>query len=325
MPHSLAFRLPSRHLLLSFLLLGAAHGCDFRPSPQDPVFSSEDEGTATPPRIPGGTCSGPRDCATDQVCSESVCVAARTSVRGELLSAAAVQQAEAGDASGAAETYVASIAAYDTAELQPPGATLCRAALSMLNATLRADAREAAARMGDRCLRSTLPGDPLRTRVIAALGRMRYDGLNLAAFDQPEPPERFFTETPARPDPNRVSVTFEVAPVDSRSFDPVMTALQGDAARAVAQDCFLQDWEVRHEAQAQAGFQVRYFSRLRDMGSYDAYPAELELEQQSLAQEGFEPCLARALPGVVELPRSLSRSVSYETTMTVQASLGGSE
>ena len=38
--------------------------------------------------------------------------------------------------------------------------------------------------MADRCLRATLPSDPLRVRVIAALGRMRYDGLNLGV--QPE-------------------------------------------------------------------------------------------------------------------------------------------
>ncbi|MCA9533367.1 MAG: hypothetical protein KC593_06810 [Myxococcales bacterium] len=309
---------------MAVLLLGSS-ACELRPSNPDPVFSSPEEGTATPPRIPGATCAGPRDCAADQVCSGAVCVAARTCVRAELLSVAAAQQAEAGDPSGAADTYVQAIEAFDAASVTPPGATLCRAAHSMLIATLQADARERAARMADRCLRGTLPGDPLRARVIGALGRMRYDGLNLAAFDLPEPPERYFTEAPARPDPNRVQVTFEVTPLESRAFDPIVAALQGDAARAAAQDCFLQDWEVRHEQEASAGFQVRFFSRLRDMGSYDTYPAELELDAQSLAQEGFEPCLARALPGVVELPSSLSRVVSYETAMTVHAALQGSE
>jgi hypothetical protein len=104
-----------------------------------------------------------------------------------------------------------------------------------------------------------------------------------------------------------------------------MAGLQSDAARAVAQDCFLQDWEVRHEASAEASFQVRFFSRLRDMGSYDAYPAELELTPQSLAQEGFEPCLARSLPSVLDLPTSMSRTVSYETAMTINASLDRAE
>ena len=303
----------------------ATGGCDLRPSVPDPVFSSAADGTATPPRIPGATCGGPGDCATDQVCSESVCIAARTSVRAELLGASAAQQAEGGDASGAAETYVLAVEAFEANELAPPGTVLCRAAQSMLNATMRAEARERAARMADRCLRATLPSDPLRVRVIAALGRMRYDGLNLAAFDLPEPPERYFTETPARPDPNLVAVTFDVAPLDSRSFDPVVAALQSDASRAVAQDCFLQDWEVHHETAAAASFQVHFFSRLRDMGSYDAYPAELELIAQSLAQEGFEPCLARSLPGVLELPTSMSRTVSYETTMTINASLERTE
>jgi len=318
-----------RHALspLAALLTLGLVGCDFHPGNResDPVFTSDEEGSATPPRIPGATCGGPSDCASDQVCLEATCVGARTSVKAELLAAAAAQQTEAGDAAGAAASYQEAIEAYEAAEITPPGAVLCRAAQSILSVTQQAEGRERAARMADRCLRQTLPGDHLRGRVIAALGRMRYDGLNLAAFDLPEPPATFFTETPARPDPNRVRVTIEVAPLESSSFAPIITALEGEAAQAAAQDCFLQDWEVRHEQQAAASFQVRFSSRLRDMGSYDAYPAELELVQQSLAQEGFEPCLSRVLPAVVELPNSLGRVVSYETTMTVSATLQASE
>ncbi len=309
-------------LLAVALLACDRHAADAQP---DPVFASEDDGSAARPRIPGATCGGPSDCAADQVCLNATCVGARTSVRAELLTAGAALQSEAGDIAGAAASYQEAVEAYEAAEITPPGAVLCRAALTFLNMTHQADTRERAARMADRCLRQTLPGDPLRERVIAALGRMRYDGLNLGAFDLPEAPAAFFTEAPARPDPNRVQVTIAVVPLESSSFAPIVTALQGDAARAAAQDCFLQDWEVRHEQQAAASFQVRFSSRLRDMGSYDAYPAELELVQQSLAQEGFEPCLARVLPSVVELPTSLGRVVSYETTMTVNATLAATE
>lgn len=324
MPNSpLRYALPS--LAVALVLALAACGFQSSPPEADPVFTSDDEASATPPRIPGATCGGPSDCASDQVCLNATCVGARTSVKAELLAGAAAQQSEAGDATGAAATYQEAIEAYEAAEIPPPGAVLCRAAQSILSVTQQAEGRERAARMADRCLRQTLPGDPSRDRVITALGRMRYDGLNLAAFDLPEAPASFFTETPARPDPNRVQVTLQVTPLESSSFAPIVTALQGDAARAAAQDCFLQDWEVRHEQQATASFQVRFFSRLRDMGSYDAYPAELELVQQSLAQEGFEPCLARVLPAVVELPSSLGRVVSYETTMTVSATLQAGE
>ena len=63
---------------------------------------------------------------------------------------------------------------------------------------------------------------------------------------------------------------------------------------------------------------------MRDMGNYDAFPAELELEPGSEAQEGFEPCIARALPALADLPEDMRRPLSYETNMTVRATLGSS-
>ena len=60
-------------------------------------------------------------------------------------------------------------------------------------------AREEAARRADRCFRASLPGDPSRARTLEALGRLRHDGLALAAFDADEAPERFFTEQQGRP------------------------------------------------------------------------------------------------------------------------------
>ena len=51
------------------------------------------------------------------------------------------------------------------------------------------------------------------------------------------------------------------------------------------------------------------------LAEYPALQVELDLSDRlrPLAQEGFEPCLARVLPSVVELPTSLGRVVSYET------------
>lgn len=308
-------------LLGAVLVGGALAMCDFSPASGGGSASAQDgdDSRASPPALVGATCTRTSDCHSGQACVESTCQAVATSARGEILAAAAGVQFNAGDLDGATESYNAAVESFNAMDLDPPPGVLCRAATLILDGRVPEN-REAAARMAHRCLQLTLPGDPTRATVVTTLARLRHDGLNLAGFDADEAPASLFSARAARPSPDRVRAQITIDEVDSRTFRPVREALESDTVQAAVQDCFLQDWEIRHENEAAADITVRMTSTMRDHGSYDSYPVELAFEQSTMAQEGLEPCIAAALPALIETPR-VSRVVSYETHFRVQASL----
>jgi len=270
----------------------------------------------------GASCAGREDCTTDQICVHGVCSYRLTSAAGEVLAAAARGQVEAGDLEGAVRTYDQAIAAFDAAEAPVPSRVVCGAATAALRAARAPETRELAAKSADRCFRKSLPGAPERAEVQSALARLRYDGLDLARFDRPEPADRFFSAPPSRPTVDAIDIAIDMAQQqDQPGYTELREALQGEAAMRSVADCFIQDWELRHERQASAALTLKLTTRMRDMGDYDAFEGTVEVLKTGAAEEGFEPCLAAALTTALGTGPRMSRAVIWQAPFEVAARL----
>lgn len=284
-----------------------------------PVVDEAGEPIALPA---GSACTGTGDCPESQVCVEAHCRHVATSASGEILATAARAQFAAGDLEGAVRTFDQAIDAYARAGAPAPPGLLCSAAQASLS-TGDAALRESAAARADACLRGSLPGDPDRASVLAALGRLRFDGIELAAFDADEPPERFFTQEPSRPTVDAIRIQLSLPDETASGWDRVREVLEGESAQRAMADCFVQDWEIRHERSAEAALVLAFSTRMRDMGDYDVFTPEIQVSQASVTQEGFEPCLAGALGAVLsaETPRSMGRVVAWQAPIEIRANL----
>lgn len=272
----------------------------------------------------GATCSGRDDCTSDQVCVDARCRYRDTSVAGEVLASAAEAQAESGDWNGALETYDQAFRAFETADAPVPPEIACGAAELILRTATDAEARERGARRADLCFRITVPGDARRLAVRRALARLRYEGLEIALFDREDPAERFFTQDPSRPTVDAVQVDVQMPDLDpheSSSHTAIRERLRSeDGVRAIA-ECFIQDWDANHDRSATADLRMSYATRLRDMGSYDVYEPVIEIAQTSTAQDGFEPCLAAALPALFDPEDRSLRGEAWEQAVRITARL----
>jgi hypothetical protein len=328
------------HRLIALSLLAAVcalplHACNRRGSTLDPrggdpalpgatieSASGADPATPTAPtkRPPSGTtCGGRDDCPSDQVCVDGTCRYRETSVAGEILAASATALVEAGDWEGAIRTYDDAMQAYNDAHAPVPADLLCHSASILLSTSTDAEGRERGARRADQCFRSSLPGYPAREDVRRAVARLRFEGLDVALFDRAEPAERFFTGDVSRPTIDALAIDIQVPEgEDAAALAPLRTALATDSARRAIAECFVQDWEVRHEREARASLVVRFATHLRDMGTYDVYEPELTFEQTTVSQDGFEPCVAGALQTAITFPRG-ARTVAWQTTVDIDA------
>jgi hypothetical protein len=322
-----------RWTFVAFCLL-AVVGCNRRaplttvppPGPSAPAPPGAEpppgapEAAATTRRPPSGTsCAGRDDCPSDQICVERHCRYRESSVAGEILAAAAAAQVEAGDWEGGMRAFDDAIAAYDAAHRPVPPEILCGSAALILRTSTDAEGRERGARRADQCFRASVPGLPAREDVARALSRLRFEGLDSSLFERADPAERFFTGEATRPTLDALTISV-VVPEDEdlAGLAAVRSALNEEAARRAIGECFEQDWESRHERSAHATLVLRYATRLHDMGLYDTYEPELTFERVTVAEDGFEPCLASALSGVVPVPRS-GRVVSWQTSVEIDA------
>jgi len=289
-------------------------GCQRRPSPTsgggdesgstqtDTTGASGDRAQASRRPPAGATCSGRDDCTSDQVCVEGRCRYRATSVSGEILAAAAHAQGATGDWGGAIETYQASFARFHEQDAPIPPSVVCAAAELTLRSASDPEGRERGARQADLCFRTTVPAHPARQGVMQALARLRYEGLDISLFDAEEPAERFFTQDPSRPTVDVVETEIEMPELEppKRSHAAVSERLESEDGRRTIAECFVQDWENRHESSAMAELVIRHTTRLQDMGSYDVYVPQIEIEGSTGAEEGFEHCLAQGLPGLFD-------------------------
>ncbi len=318
-----------RHLrvLVTACLLTLITGCPPRPDASNADASAgtrpgADAPNYAPTGVPSGTtCGGRSDCAGEQVCVASVCRFRRSSVMGEVLTTAAMAQLEAGDVSGAVRTYDRVLEAYEAHDAPVPAEVLCGAAGAALRAAETPEEREIAARRADACFRGSLPGDESRRQVERAVGRLRYDGLDLSLFDRDQPAARFFTEDPSRPTVDAVEIALELPDRDIAGYEAVRASLQSeDATRAIA-GCFIRDWESRHERSASAALTVDLTTRLRDMGDYDVYTGQISITPTGDAAGGFVDCVAQALTGLFERGPRLGRSISWREEIEVTTRL----
>lgn len=273
-------------------------------------------GSSRPPA--GTTCEGREDCPSDQVCVDHVCRYRETSIAGEILASAAEGQVVAGDFEGAIRTYDQAIEHFDTAHAPVPPEVLCASASLILRTARDAEARERGARRADACFRSSVPGGPGRNEVRRAVARLRFEGLDTALFDRTEPAERFFTQEPSRPTVDALAIDVQLPESEDPGADQVREQLAGEAAHRAIAECFVQDWELRHERSAEAHLVMRYSTRLHDMGTYDTYEPEIAIEQTTVAEDGFEPCVARSLATAITAPRG-SRVVAWQTNLEITA------
>jgi hypothetical protein len=325
----MTFRRPlARATLLAgvALLAGLAFvACNRRGSTLDPrgeptgttTATADDTDTAPSKRPPTGTsCAGRDDCPSDQVCVDRSCRYRTTSIAGEILSTSAAAQVEAGDWEGAVRTYDQAIEAFNTAHAPVPPELLCESAAIILRTSTDAEGRERGAQRADRCFRSSLPGFPPREEVRRAVARLRFEGLDVALFDRADPAERFFTAEPSRPTVDALAIDLQLPESEEHGIEPLRAQLAGDAARRAIAECFVQDWELRHERSASASLVVRFSTRLHDMGTYDVYEPELIIERTTAAEDGFEPCVAAALPSAITFPRG-ARVVAWQTSLDI--------
>jgi hypothetical protein len=300
------------------LALGACRG---RPSLLDNPPGDEGGGHGPTTRPPAGTtCEGRGDCPSDQVCVERECRYRDTSVAGEIFATAAAGQVEAGDWEGAIRTYDQAIEQFETAHAPVPPEILCASAALTLRTASDPEARERGARRADACFRASLPGAPEREEVRGAVARLRFEGLDTALFDRSEPAERFFTQEPSRPTVDALAIDVELPDSDEAGAREIREQLAGEAAHRAIADCFVQDWELRHERQAHASLILRYATHLHDMGTYDVFEPEISIEKTTVAEDGFEPCVARSLAAAITAPRG-SRTVAWQTNIEITAAV----
>ena len=312
---------------LCLLLIAALPSCKQRmtePSGQGGQGAAPREGVALqlPVGLPAGSsCTGRSDCAGDHVCVGGTCRYRKTSVRGEALAVAAKEQAEGGDRAGALRTYTRALEAYEQLEAPVPPSVLCGAARIALETARDEQSREAAAARADTCFRGSLPGNPEREAVLAALGQRRHEGLALAGFDQSQPPDRFFTEESSRPSVDAVAVTMSLpSRPDLPGYDTLETRLRADAAQRGIAECFLRDYEQRHEREARAALVLGFTTRLQQSGDFDVYAGQVAIGGAT-DDESFAGCVAEhlreeALPG----PR-LARMAAWQEPFEVLATL----
>ncbi|MCA9605106.1 MAG: hypothetical protein KC619_05905 [Myxococcales bacterium] len=269
----------------------------------------------------GATCTGREDCTSDQLCVEGQCDYRTTSVSGEILAAAAEAQEQTGDWEGAIETYQGAFDRFRQADAPVPPRIACAAAALTLRTARDPEARERGARQADLCFRSAVAGHPARLPVQRALARLRYEGLEIAHFDEDDPAERFFTSEQSRPTVDVVQVELQMPDLETepRSHGMIRERIQSDDGRRMVAECFVQDWELRHESEASAEVVVRYSSRLRDMGSYDVYEPQIAVDRTTTAEDGFEPCLARSLPDLFDPNQRGSRSEPWNQAVRITA------
>ncbi len=281
--------------------------------------SSSSSSSLELPALPAGTsCGRNADCPSEQVCVEASCRHRRTSVAGEILASSAQSLASAGDWDGAIATYRSAIEAFQATHAPVPAEVVCEQAALMLSTATDPEHREAGAVQADACFRASLPGFAPREEVRRAVARLRFQGLDVALFDDDEPAARFFTQEQSAPTVDAIELEAHITAEDLPGLEDVRAQLASDDAHRAMAECFIQDWEIRHEREARGALVLRYSTRMRDMGTYDAFTPELVAEKTSPGEDGFEPCLARALSATLTAPRA-GRVVSWQAPLEVGA------
>lgn len=271
------------------------------------------------PLPPGETCQATSDCDADRACVESRCRPIHTSVAGELLAATGRELFLGGDPIAAYESYREAMQAFERKDLPVPPEILCEAGEAAVIAGDHSVPRDQAARVVHECALVSLPGSSERAKALKALGRLRFDGLTPDRLDRETPADAYFTGKPARPSADAVQVSIEISDEKQQGWDEVKAQLESDLVRLAAVDCFMQAWEVNHGDSESASLEVKFRSRLRDMGAYDIYEGTPELTE--IPGDGFGPCVSRVLASKLGDSIRVRRTTSWTMPVRVTARL----
>lgn len=283
--------------------------------------------TAPPAAAPakvGSSCLRTSDCGEARLCVAQVCQHAASSASGEILLAAGRAQGKVGDTLNALRSFTEARLAYEKMDAPVPPALYCDAAMAALLAGAASEdvaMKEQGAKDAHLCFRHTLPGDAIRATVGAALAKLRFDGLDLALFDEETPAERYFTKPPSRPTPDAIDIALELSARELPGYEALGEQLRSEDAQRVIANCFIADWELKHGRQAQANVVLIFESRLKDMGYYDAYEPTLEIKGEGEAAQGFEPCVAEALATLLGTGPKVGRVTSWKEPLQIAARL----
>ncbi len=267
----------------------------------------------------GATCRGRQDCAHDHNCVHEVCRHQRTNVRAEILIEAARGLLTAGDTRSAVEAFDEGFDAYDASDAPIPPEALCDGAIAALQVREGDQVREHAARLADRCLRESLPGDARRVQVLAGLARLRHDGIDLNLFDAPDPPDQYYTLEPTVPGADSVAVQLRFADGDEAGYAQTRELLGTEAANRVIADCFAQEWSQSHARSLDAALLLDMSTRLRDVGDTRLYVGRVRVLPS--AADSFSECTAGALNSLLAQSIRLSRSAIWQQPLQIHARL----
>jgi hypothetical protein len=266
------------------------------------------------------------DCGRDDVCIEQHCRQTRTSAAGEVLAAAAATQVRQNQHALAVSGYTAAIDAYRKHGVNVPSDVLCSLAAASLRGASTREARELAAQHADQCLRASHPGASERTTVVHLLAEQRVEGLDPTHFDEQQPAVRFFTAEPDKPKLESVEIELDLPERDAPGFSELVAGVRAPEVRAMVSRCFIEDWERQRHNRSEASLRIKFQTRMRDMGDYDAFQPTLEVTRETapgstLAPSGFADCVMRGVEAALAPGPKLNRVVAWEERLHVVAHL----
>jgi len=254
-----------------------------------------------------------------------VCRGTKTSASGEILAALAASHAQQNQHAAAAQAFGSAVDAFKKQGSPVPTELFCGLAAASLQGASTREARELAARHADQCLRASTPGQPGRSAVVQLLAGLTTEGLDVAHFDEPQPAQVFFSAEPERPRADAVEIEFDLPTRDAPGFAELTAGLRTPEVRDGVSRCFIAAWEKQRQNRAEAKIALKFTSRMRDMGDYDAYAPQLEVSAVADAgTEGgtaFTTCVVAGVQAALGTGPKVNRVVAWEEALRVVAHL----
>lgn len=257
---------------------------------------------------------------------EQRCRPTNTSATGEILAAIAATAASQNQHASAIRNYGAAIEAFRKRGAPVPAELICDLASASLTGAATREARELAAQHADQCLRAAPNGLPNRTKVVQELAALHIEGLDPTHFDAPQPASVFFTAEPDKPRADAVEIEMDFPTRDVPGFADLTAGLRAASVRDSVSQCFIADWETRRQNRAEANLGLKFTTRMRDMGDYDAFEPSVEVTLKATAAEPatgtpFGNCVMRGVQSALGTGPKLNRVVAWEENVRVIAHL----
>jgi hypothetical protein len=254
-----------------------------------------------------------------------VCRGTKTSATGEILGALAASHAQQNQHAAASQAFGSAVDAFKKQGAPVPTELFCGLAVASLQGASTREARELAARHADQCLRASTPGQPGRAAVVQLLAALATEGLNVAHFDEPQPAQVFFSAEPERPRADAVEIELDLPTRDAPGFAELTAGLRTPAMRDAVSRCFLAAWEKQRQNRAETKLTLKFTSRMRDMGDYDAFVPQLEVsaidDAGSEGDKAFASCVVTGTQAALGTGPKVNRVVAWEEALRVVAHL----